>query len=189
MVTVGILALQGAFIEHEKVLVSLGVRATEVRTCDDLRAIDALILPGGESTVMSKLMRQNRLDTAIIDLSRKGMPLYGVCAGAILLAKQAEENTVKSLGLMDITVKRNAYGSQIDSFEADVSCKELGNIHGIFIRAPIITDIGKEVEVLGKYDNQIVLAKQKNILVSTFHPELSSTTKVHELFLRLLSHP
>lgn len=184
MVTIGILALQGAFIEHETVLESLGVQTKEVRTCEDLDAVDALIIPGGESTVMSKLMKQNGLDTAIIKRSRKGMPLYGVCAGAILLAKQSEENSVNPLGLMDITVKRNAYGSQIDSFEADVTCKELGVLHGIFIRAPLITRVGSNVEVLGKHDDEIVLARQKNILISTFHPELSGTTKVHELFVK-----
>ncbi len=180
---IGVLALQGAFIEHINILKKLNVEAKEVRTVEDFNVVDALIIPGGESTVMIKLLKQTGLDDAIKEAAQHDMPIYGTCAGAIVLANETDKE-ITPLQLIDITVKRNAYGSQQDSFEAEVTFN--GNLHTIFIRAPMIESIGKEVVSLAEHNGKTILARQNNILVSTFHPELTNDTRVHQYFLEML---
>ena len=183
---VGILALQGDVIEHIKMIKRLDANPVEVRIPEDLQSADALIMPGGESTAIGKLMQRVGLDTAIIQRAQEGMPIYGTCPGMILLAKKIENSDQPSLGLIDITVKRNAYGRQIDSFETELKTtisKEPFKVD--FIRAPIITEVGKDVEILAEHEGIPVLARQNNILVSSFHPEIGSTDEIHKYFLRL----
>lgn len=182
---IGVLGLQGDFREHLLVLKRLGVEGRDVRTIEDLKGIDALIIPGGESTAMAHLMAQNGLDQAVKERHRQGMPLYGTCAGLIVLAKEIVEGKPHGLGLIDITVVRNAYGRQVDSFEADLQIKHMGAFHAVFIRAPKITKCGPQVEVLAEYEGRPVLARQGRVLVSSFHPELTGDTRIHEYFLSL----
>lgn len=169
-IRIGVLALQGAFVEHIKVLNKLGVQFSEVRTVEDLKNIDGLIIPGGESTTMNLLIGE-------IKKHMKNLPIFGTCAGAILLSQQ---------NLLDIEVERNAYGSQLDSFEDDF--KFLGaNFHGIFIRAPKIVKVGPKVEILAKNSkDEIVLVREKNYLAATFHPELTEDTRIHEYFIQIV---
>jgi 5'-phosphate synthase pdxT subunit len=183
---VGVLGLQGDFREHLLVLKRLGVEGRDVRTREDLKDVDALIIPGGESTTLARLMEKSGLDQALQERHRHGMPLYGSCAGMILLAKEIVENKPRSLGLMDITVSRNAYGRQADSFEADLQIKNIGAFHAVFIRAPKITRSGPHVEVLAEHDGVPVFARQGNVLVSSFHPELTDDTRIHEYFLHMV---
>jgi len=183
---VGVLGLQGDFREHLHVLKRLNVEARDVRTVEDLKIVDALILPGGESTTIARLMTQSGIDQAIQERHRNGMPLYGTCAGMILLAKEVVESKPQGLGLIDITVSRNAYGRQIDSFEADLHIKNMGALHAVFIRAPKITKCGSSVEVLAEHEGALVLARQGRVLVSSFHPELTGDTRIHEYFLRMV---
>ncbi|MEK6943241.1 MAG: pyridoxal 5'-phosphate synthase glutaminase subunit PdxT [Nanoarchaeota archaeon] len=183
---IGVLALQGDFKDHIKILNKLNVDAVEVRLPEDLSKADGLIIPGGESTTIGKLLLSSGLMAAIIKRCKKGMPIYGTCAGAILLAKKIEGNSQPSLRLLDISVRRNDYGRQIDSFETELNLKNIGKVHGIFIRAPIISKVGKDVEVLGKEKNNPVLVQQDNLLASTFHPELAGDKRVHEYFVRMI---
>ncbi len=182
---IGVLGLQGDFREHLLVLKRLGVEGRDVRTTEDLKDIDALIIPGGESTTMAHLMAQNGLDQAVKERHHQGMLLYGTCAGLIVLAKEIVEGKPPGLGLIDITVSRNAYGRQVDSFEADLQIKHMGAFHAVFIRAPKITKCGSHVEVLAEYEGMPVLARQGRVLVSSFHPELTGDTRIHEYFLSL----
>ena len=183
--TIGIFALQGAFIEHQKMMDSLGCETFQIRSLDDVkdRKIDGIILPGGESTVMMKMLKKTGLDKWLIKNVKDGMPVFGTCAGTIILSKS-------HLNLMDIEVDRNAYGSQLDSFETTVKC-EIRNqkceINAVFIRAPKITKTGKKVKYLSKYKNDVILAGQDNMLVATFHPELTEDTRIHKYFLELTS--
>jgi 5'-phosphate synthase pdxT subunit len=183
---VGVLGLQGDFREHLLVLKRLGVEGRDVRTREDLKDVDALIIPGGESTTMAQLLGKSGLDQAIKERHHHGMSLYGTCAGLILLAKEVTEGTPKSLDLIDICVSRNAYGRQIDSFEADIHIKHMGAFHAVFIRAPKIQRCGTQVEVLAEHDGVPVLARQGHVLVSSFHPELTDDTRIHEYFLRMV---
>ena len=185
-VRVGVLALQGDFREHLAVLQRLGVPAREVRTPPDLEAVEALILPGGESTTIARLMAKSGLDRAIQERGEEGMPLYGTCAGLILLAKELVEDRPQPLGLLDVTVDRNAYGRQVDSFEADIDIKGMGTFHAVFIRAPKVVRCGPAVEVFAEYDGAPVLVRQGNVLASSFHPELTDDTRIHEFFLSFL---
>ncbi len=180
------LALQGDFREHLAVLRRLDVPAQEVRTAKDLEAVDALILPGGESTTIARLMAKSGLDRGIKERGREGMPLYGTCAGLILLAKELLEDRPQPLELLDVTVDRNAYGRQVDSFEADIEIRDLGEFHAVFIRAPKVTRSGPAVEVLAEHDGAPVLVRQGNVLASSFHPELTDDTRIHEFFLSFL---
>lgn len=188
-VRVGVLALQGDFREHLAVLRRLEVPAQEVRTVEDLEAVDALILPGGESTTIARLMAKSGLDRVIKKRGEAGMPLYGTCAGLILLAKELVEDRPQPLGLLDVTVDRNAYGRQVDSFEADIHIKSMGPFHAVFIRAPKITRCGPSVEILAEHDGAPVLVRQGNLLGSSFHPELTDDTRIHEFFLSFLGKP
>jgi 5'-phosphate synthase pdxT subunit len=184
---VGVLALQGAFREHREVLDALGVEAVEVRAPAELGALDALILPGGESTTMSKLLDTSGVRAPLAELLADGFPVLGTCAGMILLAREVVDGRPdqESFGAIDVAVRRNAYGRQRDSFEADLVIDGLvgGPFSGVFIRAPRIESAGAGVEVLGRHDGHAVLARQGSAWVASFHPELSGDLRLHELFL------
>lgn len=186
--TIGVLAFHGDFAEHLDVLNDLGVTAIEVRSLKDLEQADKLIIPGGESTVMAKFLKTSGIDADIIRrVSDAKYPLsvYGTCAGAILLAKRVTGKLApKTLGLIDIDVERNAYGSQVDSFEATLMIKGISEpVMTSFIRAPVITRVGKDVEILAEHDGKPVLVRQGNVLAGTFHPEVRGQTAIHEMFL------
>ena len=188
----GILALQGDFDAHRKALESAGAEAVLVRTAADLERVDALVIPGGESTTMLKLLRAENMMDALRDFGRT-MPVFGTCAGAILLASQVSNPVQESLGLMDIAVERNAYGRQIDSrvtritpepgFEA---LSPDGELEAVFIRAPVIRRAGPGVSVLARYEGDPVLVREGARLVATFHPELSGDGRVHRWFVESL---
>lgn len=182
---VAVLALQGAFIEHENMLNELGVETIELRQKKDcFEEFDALVLPGGESTVMGKLLRELDMFDILKDKIEKGMPVFGTCAGLLLLAGNIENDYRKHIGLMDITAERNAYGKQLGSFETVSKFKGIGEIPMRFIRAPYIKNIDDEsVEVLSVVDDKIVAAREKNMLVTAFHPELTDCNEVHKYFI------
>ena len=184
---VGVLALQGAFREHREVLDALGVEAVEVRSPEQLGALDALILPGGESTTMSKLLDSSSLRAPVADLLTDGVPVLGTCAGMILLAREVVDGRPdqRSFGAVDVAVRRNAYGRQRDSFEAplDVAGLAGGPFPGVFIRAPRIETAGPDVEVLACHDGHAVLARQGRVWIASFHPELSGDLRLHGRFL------
>lgn len=185
--TVGVLALQGAFASHEAVFESLGVRSLQVRTPEDLGQVDALVLPGGESTTISQLLESSELFEPVKKSVHEGMPVFGTCAGMILLSKKILDGRADQLsfGAIDIEVQRNAYGRQIDSFEADIEVKTFSTpFHAVFIRAPRISKLGSGVTVLAELDKDVVLARQNNVMVASFHPELSRDDRVHQLFLK-----
>ncbi len=185
---VGVLALQGAFREHREVLDALGVEVVEVRTPAELGALDALILPGGESTTMSKLLDSSGVRAPLAELLTDGLPVFGTCAGMILLAREVVDGRPdqESFGAIDVAVRRNAYGRQRDSFEADLAVDGLagGLFPGVFIRAPRIESVGEPVEVLASHEDVPVLARQGAVVVTSFHPELSGDLRLHEWFLR-----
>ncbi|MFM8942999.1 MAG: pyridoxal 5'-phosphate synthase glutaminase subunit PdxT [Acidimicrobiaceae bacterium] len=184
---VGVLALQGAFSSHSKVLDSLGVSTQEVRTPQDLASVDALVMPGGESTTMSQLLESSELFEPVKKLINEGLPVFGTCAGMILLASKIIDGRDDqiSFGAIDIEVQRNAYGRQIDSFETDINIEDFDSpFHAVFIRAPRIVKADRAVEILAEFGDDIVLAKQKNVLVASFHPELSSDKRIHEMFVK-----
>jgi 5'-phosphate synthase pdxT subunit len=187
---IGVLASQGAFAEHISVLKQLGVEALPVRLPGDLTGLDGLVIPGGESTSISKLMFGDRLKEKLIDLINNGLPVLGTCAGMILLANAVSDgNQVESLCVMDIKVKRNAFGRQVDSFETELSIPVLGEIPfpGIFIRAPLIEDSNSGVEILARLNNySVVAARQNKLLVSAFHPELTDDLRFHQYFLDIV---
>lgn len=184
--TVGILALQGAFKEHGDMLDLLQTEHFEIRQKKDLeRNFDALILPGGESTVIGKLLYESAMMDSVREKILSGMPVFGTCAGLILLAKDVENNP-SYLGTMDIQVKRNAYGRQLGSFYTEQKFKGLGTIPMSFIRAPYISEIGKDVELLAKADGKIVAARQGKQLVTAFHPEVTGDLRVHKYFLEMI---
>ncbi|MGH2397879.1 MAG: pyridoxal 5'-phosphate synthase glutaminase subunit PdxT [bacterium] len=184
---VGILALQGDVAEHVRMIRSCGADAQEVRTPGDLQRVDALIMPGGESTTIGMLMRRCGLDDAIRDRAREGLPILGTCAGAILLARQASGGRPLLLKLMDIAVARNAYGRQRESFETDLSIPEVSvsPIRVAFIRAPVIEEVGTGVQVLAEHDGSPVLVRQDNLLAATFHPEILDQSALHRYFIAM----
>ncbi|MBN2255915.1 MAG: pyridoxal 5'-phosphate synthase glutaminase subunit PdxT [Deltaproteobacteria bacterium] len=184
---IGVLALQGAFREHIQMIRACGTDAVEVRLpvhCDD---IDGLVIPGGESTTISKLIVEYDMLDAIGACASSGKPIFGTCAGAILLADRMDGKKQAFLNLIDIDVTRNAYGRQIQSRESDVTLafSPATPFHAVFIRAPIITAVGPAVTKLSSYNNTVILARQDNILVSTFHPELTGDTRIHQYFLTM----
>ena len=184
---VGVLALQGAFSSHTKVLDSIGVSTQEVRTPQDLASVDALVMPGGESTTMSQLLESSELFEQIKKVIHEGRPVFGTCAGMILLASKIIDgrDDQVSFGAINIEVQRNAYGRQIDSFEADINVESFESpFHAVFIRAPRIVKADGAVEILAEFGDDIVLAKQKNVLVASFHPELSHDKRIHEMFVK-----
>ncbi|RJQ38106.1 MAG: pyridoxal 5'-phosphate synthase glutaminase subunit PdxT [Dehalococcoidia bacterium] len=186
---IGVLALQGAFREHIAVLKGLGTEAIEVRLPEQLADLSGLVIPGGESTTISKLMQHYRLVEPLRELARKGTPILGTCAGLIVLAKHLVTNNFETLGLMDITVARNAFGRQVESFEAEIEVPALGKapFRAVFIRAPIIEKVAPGVEVLAKLENDtIVAARQGKVVVTAFHPELAGDTRFHRYFLDIV---
>jgi len=187
---IGVLASQGAFAEHIATLQKLGVEAMPVRLPRELRGLDGLIIPGGESTTISKLMSVYSLMDGIGALAKAGTPVFGTCAGMILMAREISGNGTGHLGLMNITVRRNAFGRQRESFETELAIPVLGDkpFHAVFIRAPLIEHCGRGVEVLAKLDNgAIVAARQGNFLASAFHPELTEDLRFHRYFLDIVS--
>lgn len=186
MSTVGILGLQGDFEKHSKVVERIGAVPRIVVSPKEIEGIDSLIIPGGESTTMGKLMVNFRLLEPLCDLIRSGMPVFGTCAGMILLAADILNSDQPRIGLLDIEVSRNAYGRQIESFEADVPVTFIPEpVRGVFIRAPKITRLGSGVETLGLFEEAPVLIRQENILACSFHPELTQETRIHEYFLSM----
>jgi 5'-phosphate synthase pdxT subunit len=186
---IGVLASQGAFAEHILTLHKLDIEAVPIRLPVELKGVNGLILPGGESTTISKLMEAYDLMQEISSLAKDGMPLFGTCAGMILMSRHISGNTTAPLGLMDITVKRNAFGRQVDSFETELSVPALGKepFPAVFIRAPIIESCEKNVEVLARLkDNTIVAVKQDKLLATAFHPELTNDLRFHRYFLDIV---
>jgi 5'-phosphate synthase pdxT subunit len=191
---IGVLALQGAFIEHEQMLQRLGVETVEVRLPKDLAGCAGVIIPGGESTTIGKLAVQYNLIEPLRAMARAGQPLWGTCAGMIFMAKTVEREGRDQplLGLMDVTVQRNAFGRQVASFEADISITGVDGdkpFHAIFIRAPLIEAVGEGVDVLARVEKDdqavIVAARQGNLLVTSFHPELSNDDRFHRYFVKM----
>ena len=190
---IGVLALQGAFREQTEAFDALGAEVALVKAPEHLAGVDAIVLPGGESTTVDKLLDSSGLRTPLRDALRDGMPALAVCAGLIVLAAEVVDGRAdqQPLGVIDVTVRRNGYGRQRESFEADLEIAELDAsglgsdpFSGVFIRAPVIERVGKGVEVLATHDDAAVLGRQGAILFATFHPELSGDLRVHELFLK-----
>jgi 5'-phosphate synthase pdxT subunit len=183
-VKIGVLAVQGAFAEHVAILAAIGVEGVEVRLPADLEEVSGLILPGGESTAQRRLIERWGLREPILRLARSGAPLFGTCAGMILLAHDIADGDPTILPLLDIGVRRNAFGRQLDSFEAEVSVPMLGDrpIHAVFIRAPIVERVGPGVDVLARLgDGRIVAVRERNVVATAFHPELTGETRFHRL--------
>ena len=181
---IGILSVQGAFVEHATMLESVGVRPVQVRLPEHLDGLAGLILPGGESTTMRKLIDRWGLRDPILDMARRGVPMLGTCAGMILLAARISDGDEPVFPLIDIAVKRNAFGRQLDSFETDVQVAVLGDtpVHGIFIRAPVVESVGPDVDVLARLDDgSVVAARQGNAMATAFHPELAGEQRFHRL--------
>jgi 5'-phosphate synthase pdxT subunit len=190
-VRVGVLALQGDFLEHCQVLEAVGAEAREVRLPADLEGVDALILPGGESTTIARLLDAAGLRLPLLRRIGEGMPTWGTCAGMILLAKRVREERPLPLGVMDIEVARNAFGRQVDSFEADVEVAGLagGPFRAVFIRAPVILSAGPGVEILARLpDGTPVAARQGSLLATAFHPELTDDLRLHRWFLQMVTN-
>ncbi|SDY36031.1 pyridoxal 5'-phosphate synthase glutaminase subunit PdxT [Thermoactinomyces sp. DSM 45892] len=184
---IGVLALQGAVREHLHLLEKVGVEAIAVKKQEQLQDLDGLIFPGGESTTMGKLIRKYNLLEPIRDFHRQGKPLFGTCAGLILLANEIEDADEPHLAVMDMTVKRNAFGRQVDSFEAKLAIKEVAeDFHAVFIRAPLITHVGNEVEVLAEVNGEVVAARQGHVLCASFHPELTDDARFHQFFVNMV---
>ena len=182
----GVLALQGDFREHGRTLANAGATPVEVRSAQDLAGVDCLVIPGGESTTMSKLARAYDLVEPVRERAIEGMPIFGTCAGMIVLAERVLGGE-PLFGLMDIGVERNAYGRQVDSFEADVDVEGIDHpVRGVFIRAPRITDVGEDVRVLAEHEGAPVVLEQGNLLVSSFHPELIGEAGLHRYLLAKL---
>jgi 5'-phosphate synthase pdxT subunit len=185
---VGVLALQGAFARHCEVLTALGAAPLEVRTPVDLEAVDAMVMPGGESTTMSMLLDSSGLRTPLAGRMADGLPVLGTCAGMILLAVRVTDGRPdqRSFAAIDIDVRRNGYGRQVDSFEDEFPVAGMdGPFHGVFIRAPVVERVGPTVEVLARVDTIPVLCREGSVLVSSFHPEMSGDGRIHERFLDL----
>ena len=181
---VGVLALQGAFREHKQALESLGVEAVEVRLPAQLEGLDGLVIPGGESTAIAKLMDKYGFYEAIAAEHERGMAVWGTCAGLILVAQRVMEGIAdqRSLSLMDIEARRNAFGRQVNSFEAPLDFAGIGQVEGVFIRAPWVESVGEGVEPLATYDGHIVACRQGDIMATAFHPELTGDNSVHRYF-------
>ena len=190
MPKIGILAIQGDVKEHTLVLGEMGVEVVEVRLPDQLEDLDGLIIPGGESTTIIQLIDLYGLRTPLTSKIKLGLPVWGTCAGMIVLAGSLTDERPDPLHLMDIEVSRNAFGAQVDSFETFIVVKHIGEpkIRAVFIRAPIVTKVGKDVEILAKLENDMpVCVKDRNMLATAFHPELTQDTRIHEFFVDLVN--
>ena len=189
MPTVGVFALQGDVREHLATLTALGAEAIPVRRPEELARCDALVLPGGESTTMAKLARTFELLDPLRDRVRSGMPTFGTCAGMILLADRILDGAAgqETIGGLDVTVRRNAFGRQVDSFEADLPLKGLeAPVHAVFIRAPWVEEVGADVDVLAEAEGHPVAVRQGHLLATSFHPEVADDGRIHRLFLELV---
>lgn len=184
---IGVLALQGAFREHRWMIERCGVEALEIRRASDLDSIAGLILPGGESTTIGKLMVDWGLMGRIKERVNEGMAIFGTCAGMIVLSKNIINSDQPRLGVMDTVVRRNGYGRQVESFEADLQVAEFGEkpVKTIFIRAPIIEEVGPDVQVMAEANGKVVVARQGKIFGTTFHPELTNDDRIHRYFIKL----
>ena len=184
---IGVLALQGAVAEHTRVLSSLDAETIAVRLASELDGLDGLVIPGGESTTIGKLLSDYGLLQPIRKLAKQGFPIFGTCAGLILMARNAPKSDIEPIGVMDIEVSRNSFGRQVDSFEADLEIPALhdGTFRGIFIRAPIIAKAEPGVEVLCKFEGKPVAVRQGKLLGCSFHPELTDDSRIHRYFLNL----
>lgn len=188
MTRIGVLALQGDFAEHAVMLRGVGAEPVEVRLPEQLAGLDGLIIPGGESTTMARLLDSYGLLTPLRTLASSGFPTWGTCAGAIILAERAPGLDRPNLAVMDVGVQRNAFGSQVDSFETDVAVEGIDGapFHAVFIRAPVITDLGPDVAVLARLeDGTVVAARQEHLLATSFHPELTADGRMHRYFVDL----
>lgn len=184
---IGVLALQGAVREHVRQLEAAGATAVTVKRAEDLADLDGLVIPGGESTTISKLMRKYDLTEPILDMHRAGKPVFGTCAGLIMIAKQIEGQVGNHLGLMDISVKRNAFGRQRESFEMKLPVKNVADdFQAVFIRAPYIDKVGEGVDILAEADGKIVAVQQGTLLGVAFHPELTDDIRFHGYFVELV---
>ncbi len=189
MTRIGVLALQGDFAEHISVFQRLGIEAREVRHPQDLADLDGLVIPGGESTTVARLISEFGLLAPLQERVQQGFPLWGTCAGMIVLAQRASELTWPTLGALAISVQRNAFGRQVDSFETDLAVPALGQqpFHAVFIRAPIVEEVSDGVEVLARLDNgKAVAVRQANALATAFHPELTEDHRFHRYFVDII---
>jgi 5'-phosphate synthase pdxT subunit len=188
-VRIGVLALQGDYEAHAKMIRSLPDTETAlIRTSSELNAVQGLIIPGGESTTIGKLMIKHHLLEPIRELAMNGMPLYGTCAGLILMAEEIEGSEQPRLGLLSVCVARNAFGRQVDSFEANIDCPVIGEdpVRGVFIRAPYVTRVGVNAEALAYYEDKVVAVRQNHLLGTAFHPELTGDNRIHSLFREMV---
>ncbi|WCK54537.1 pyridoxal 5'-phosphate synthase glutaminase subunit PdxT [Aneurinibacillus sp. Ricciae_BoGa-3] len=184
---VGVLALQGAVAEHIRMLEKAGAEAIPVKKVSQLVDIDGLVLPGGESTAIGKLMKEYGFDTALLEFSAQKKPIFGTCAGLIILAREIAGQDWVHLGLMDIKVERNAFGRQRESFETDLVMEGVADdFRAVFIRAPLILNVGDKVEVISRYKDEIVAARQDHLLCASFHPELTEDARMHKYFLSMV---
>ena len=184
---VGVLAIQGAVSEHINMLKRAGAETLAVKTVEGINSVDGLILPGGESTTIGRLIRLYKIDTALKERAAKGMPIYGTCAGMILLSRHINGFNQPTLELIDAAITRNAFGRQVDSMEVDLTVKGFDTpFHATFIRAPVAKDLGKDVEILSELSEGAVFVKQGNILASSFHPELGNDLRIHKYFLNIV---
>jgi pyridoxal 5'-phosphate synthase pdxT subunit len=189
-VKIGVLALQGDFREHLQTLDAIGVDGVAVRLPSDLDGVSGLILPGGESTTMRRLIDRWDLREPILELAQRGAPLFGTCAGMIVLAREIGGGEAPILPLLDVTVQRNAFGRQLDSFEAELAVPVLGDkpVHGVFIRAPIVDRTGPGVDILARLDDgRVVAVRERNLIATAFHPELAGETRFHRLLATMAS--
>ena len=186
---VGVLAIQGAVSEHIDMLKRAGAEALAVKTVESINSVDGLILPGGESTTIGRLIRLYKIDAAIKERAAKGMPIYGTCAGMILLSRHINGFSQPTLEIIDTAITRNAFGRQVDSMEVDLMIKGFDTpFHATFIRAPVAKDPGKDVEILSELPEGAVFVKQGNILASSFHPELGNDLRIHKYFLDIVKN-
>lgn len=184
---IGILALQGAFIEHKAMLDKLGIDSFEIRQLKDIEQdFDGLILPGGESSVMGKLLRDLGLFDPLREKIKNGLPVFGTCAGMILLAKEIDNDERRHFSCMDITVKRNAYGRQLGSFVTKDKFEGIGDVEMVFIRAPFVSEVKEGVDILSIVNDNIVAVRQKNMLATSYHPELTNDLSVHKYFIKMV---
>ena len=184
---IGVLAVQGAFIEHKRMLESLGCECVELRRKSDICDLDGLVLPGGESTVQGKLLRELDMFDELKERIANGLPVLATCAGLILLASHISNDDNVYFGTLPVTVKRNAYGRQLGSFVTEEEFQGIGKIPMVFIRAPYIKSIGNNVKILSEVKGKIIAAEEKNILVTAFHPELTKDTRVHKYFIEKIT--